>query len=441
MPLKKLAALPKLHKLTIGALSAFVVLLILVPDGASTPRPEPNFELGKHYPLPVDAVSLLPPEGEMPAQFKRHINWQSYEVQHGESMALLFNRAGLSPTTLYRLVNADEGTKSLAYLKPGDEVRLGVDENGELVQLIQPRGTNETLIVSKVDDKYQSRIETKNIDTQLNFARATIKSNFWQAATDAGLDPNQIMQLAGIFGWDVDFALDIREGDSFSVLYEEEFVEGEHIGSGNILAATFTNRGDTFTAVRAKNGKYYTPTGKAMKKAFLRSPVNFRYVSSNFNPRRLHPVTGRVKPHRGTDYVAPVGTPIKAAGDGVVMKASYNRFNGNYVFIRHSSTYITKYLHLTKRKVKTGQRVKQGDIIGTLGATGRVTGAHLHYEFLVNGVHKNPRTVQLPEAKSLQGQEKQAFVRLAESRMAQLSKFNQLLASVGPLSYHANNGG
>jgi murein DD-endopeptidase MepM/ murein hydrolase activator NlpD len=111
------------------------------------------------------------------------------------------------------------------------------------------------------------------------------------------------------------------------------------------------------------------------------------------------------------------------------------------VFIRHSSTYITKYLHLTKRKVKTGQRVKQGDIIGTLGATGRVTGAHLHYEFLVNGVHKNPRTVQLPEAKSLQGQEKQAFVRLAESRMAQLSKFNQLLASVGPLSYHANNGG
>ncbi|OOE53331.1 peptidoglycan DD-metalloendopeptidase family protein [Salinivibrio kushneri] len=440
MPLNKLAALPKLHKLVIGALSAFIVLLMLVPDGANTPRPKPNFEPGKHYPLPVEAVSLLPPKDEMPAQFKRNIHWQTYEVQPGESMALLFSRAGLSPTTLYRLVNADERTQSLAYLNPGDEVRLGVDDDGELVQLIQPRGSNETLIVNKIDESYQSRLEAKHVDTQLNFARATIKSNFWQAASDAGLNPNQIMQLAGIFGWDVDFALDIRNGDSFSVLYEEEFVEGEHIGSGNILAATFTNRGDTFTAVRAKNGKYYTPSGKAMKKAFLRSPVNFRYVSSNFNPRRLHPVTGRVKPHRGTDYVAPVGTPIKAAGDGVVMKASYNRFNGNYVFIRHSSTYITKYLHLTKRKVKTGQRVKQGDIIGTLGSTGRVTGAHLHYEFLVHGVHKNPRTVKLPEAKSLQGEQKKAFVRLAESRMAQLSKFNQLLATVGSLN-HYNRGG
>lgn len=440
MPLNKLAALPKLHKLIIGALSAFVVLLMLVPDGSSTPRPQPNFEPGKHYPVPVDAVSLLPPQDEMPAQFSRTIHWSTYEVQPGESMALLFNRAGLSPTDLYRLVNADEHTQSLAYLNPGDEVRLGVDDSGELVQLIQPRGSNETLIVNKIDDTYQSRIETKHVDTQINFARATIQSSFWQAASGAGLTPNQIMQLAGIFGWDVDFALDIRNGDSFSVLYEEEFVEGEHIGSGNILAATFTNRGETFTAVRAESGKYYTPTGKAMKKAFLRSPVNFRYVSSNFNPRRLHPVTGRVKPHRGTDYVAPVGTPIKAAGDGIVMKASYNRFNGNYVFIRHSSTYITKYLHLTKRKVKTGQRVKQGDIVGTLGSTGRVTGAHLHYEFLVNGVHKNPRTVALPEAKSLQGKDKREFVRLAESRMAQLSKFNQLLATVGNLN-HYNRGG
>lgn len=170
-----------------------------------------------------------------------------------------------------------------------------------------------------------------------------------------------------------------------------------------------------------------------MRKAFLRSPVNFRYVSSNFNPRRLHPVTGAVKAHRGTDYVAPVGTPIWAAGDGVVMKSAYNKFNGNYVFIRHSSTYITKYLHLTKRKVKTGQRVKQGQTIGTLGGTGRVTGPHLHYEFLVNGVHKNPRTVKLPQSKSLTGKEKTAFIELAKDRMAQLNKFEQLLASIGTI--------
>lgn len=436
MPLNKIASLPKIHTLMIVFISAVVVLLMLMPSGASSSNHQTNFEIGKMYPVPIEPSSLLPPEGEMPLRYIENIRWHQYEVQPGESLALLFNRAGLSPATLYRLINSDEGTKSLAYLRPGDEVRLGLNEKGDLVQLVQPRNANETLVVNYIDGKYHSNVETKQVDTQLNYASATITSSFWSAAASAGLNPNQIMQLAGIFGWDIDFALDIRGGDTFSVLFEEQFVEGEHIGSGDILAATFTNQGETFTAIRSESGKYYDENGRAMKKAFLRSPVNFRYVSSNFNPRRLHPVTGRVRPHRGTDYVAPVGTPIWAAGDGVVMKSSYNKYNGNYVFIRHSSTYITKYLHLSKRKVKTGQRVKQGDVVGTLGSTGRVTGAHLHYEFLVNGVHKNPRTVKLPQSKSLTGKEKDAFVELAKSRLEQLSKFNQLLASIGTVETH-----
>jgi murein DD-endopeptidase MepM/ murein hydrolase activator NlpD len=244
----------------------------------------------------------------------------------------------------------------------------------------------------------------------------------------AGLSANQIMELAGIFGWDIDFALDIRSGDSFKLLYQEKIVEGEVVDRGNIIAATFINQGTNFTAVLDDNtGNYYDPSGRAMKKAFLRSPLDFRRVSSNFNPSRLHPVTGQVKAHRGTDYVAPIGTPIWAAGDGVVEKSSYNQFNGNYVFIRHSNTYITKYLHLTKRTVKTGQRVKQGQVIGTLGRTGRVTGAHLHYEFLVNGVHKNPRTVSLPQSQSLTGKAKQTFIANAEIRLKRLDRYGQLL--------------
>ncbi len=278
-----------------------------------------------------------------------------------------------------------------------------------------------------------SPVDTRSTDTQLNYASATITSSFWNAGVEAGLTGNQIMQLAGIFGWDIDFALDIRGGDKFEVLYEEQFVEGEHVGSGEILAASFTNQGETFTAIRAESGKYYDENGRAMRKAFLRSPLSFRYVSSNFNPRRLHPVTGKVKAHRGTDYVAPVGTPIWAAGDGVVQKSGYNKYNGNYVFIRHTSTYITKYLHLTKRYVKTGQRVKQGQTIGTLGGTGRVTGPHLHYEFLVNGVHRNPRTVKLPQSKSLQGREKQEFISLAQSRLEQMQKMGMLWAALGPV--------
>ncbi len=263
---------------------------------------------------------------------------------------------------------------------------------------------------------------------QYNYAEAIITSNFWNAGISAGLTANQIMELAGIFGWDVDFALDIREGDQFKLLFQEKVVEGEVIGRGNIIAAAFTNQGTTFTAILDDaTGNYYDENGRAMKKAFLRSPIDFRRVTSNFNPVRRHPVTGKVTAHRGTDYAAPVGTPIWAAGDGVVEKSSYNQFNGNYVFIRHSNTYITKYLHLQRRMVKTGQRVKQGQTIGTLGGTGRVTGPHLHYEFLVNGVHKNPRTVSLPQSKSLTGQAKSTFIANAQIRLGKLERYSQLL--------------
>ena len=157
-----------------------------------------------------------------------------------------------------------------------------------------------------------------------------------------------------------------------------------------------------------------------MRKTFLRSPVKFTYVSSNFNPKRLHPVTGRVRPHNGTDYVASVGTPVMSAGDGKVIKASYNSLNGNYVFIQHGERYVTKYLHLSRKHVKTGERVRQGQLIGRVGATGRVTGAHLHYEFLVNGTHRNPRTVELPKAQSLAEAELPAFRQQADQLVAVL---------------------
>lgn len=308
-------------------------------------------------------------------------------------------------------------------------MQFGFDENNDLVQLRRTLSAFETFRITLKDGKYVSEVDKKEVDFQYNYAEATIKSNFWNAGISSGLNGNQIMELAGIFGWDIDFALDIRKNDSFRVLYQEEVVEGEVIGRGKIIAAIFKNQGDTFTAILdQKSGKYYDENGRAMKKAFLRAPLDFRRVSSNFNPRRLHPVTGRVRPHRGTDYAAPVGTPIWAAGDGVVQKSSYNKFNGNYVFIKHSNTYITKYLHLTKRTVRAGQRVKQGQTIGTLGGTGRVTGPHLHYEFLVNGVHKNPRTVNLPQSKSLTGKARQTFMANAKVSMDKLERYSKLLA-------------
>ncbi|CCN45215.1 putative Peptidase M23B [Vibrio nigripulchritudo MADA3029] len=428
--MSKFARLSLLHRVWIAFFSAIVFgAVFLLPDAKELRPNDQTLEVGKVYSIDIDGTNLSPSYEPKTLSL---IRWETHKVGSGESAAILFNRIGLSPRLLHNLISSNkEINQQLSRLRPGDTLKFGFDENNELIHLNRQLNAFETFSITRADDRYTSQLKKKEVNVQYNYAEAEITSNFWNAGVTAGLNANQIMELAGIFGWDIDFALDIRKGDNFQVLYEEKVVEGEKVGRGNIIAAIFTNQGDTFKAIRdKKTGNYYDQDGRAMKKAFLRSPVNFRYVSSNFNPRRLHPVTGRVRPHRGTDYVAPVGTPIWAAGDGIVEKAGYNKFNGNYVFIRHSSTYITKYLHLKKRSVKTGQRVKQGQTVGTLGGTGRVTGPHLHYEFLVNGVHKNPRTVKLPEAKSLKGKAKQTFVANSKIRLEQLEKYKVLLQPI-----------
>lgn len=420
--------LPWIHKTLIVFFSAIIfVALFLLPDASDLRTDESRLELGRHYPLAINAEALSPGQDILPTTV---LKWETHKVQSGESASVLFKRIGLSARLLYNLVSTNKDIKTqLTKLKPGDKLIFGFDENNEMVQLKRNISAFETFKVTRTDSGFQSEFDKKEINYQYNYAEAEITSNFWNAGISSGLTANQIMELAGIFGWDIDFALDIRENDSFKMLYQEKVVEGEVIGRGKIMAAVFTNQGDTFTAILDdKTGNYYDEKGRAMKKAFLRSPIDFRRVTSNFNPRRKHPVTGKVRAHRGTDYAAPVGTPIWAAGDGIVQKSSYNKYNGNYVFIRHSNTYITKYLHMKRRMVKTGQRVKQGQTVGTLGGTGRVTGPHLHYEFLVNGVHKNARTVKLPQSKSLTGKAKATFIANANIRLNKLERYGQLLA-------------
>ncbi|PQJ89998.1 peptidase M23 [Aliivibrio sifiae] len=436
MILSKLTRIPVIHRILIGICSAGIAATIAtIPD---TVAPDSGFyklSIGQSYPVEIRQESLVSHEL---TEKNKQLSWETYTVKPGESASVLFSRVGLTARQLYNLTSSDKEIETqLTRLRPGDKLKFGFNQDQEIIQLIRPISKFETYRINKIGDNYLGLFEKQEIETQLNYTKATITSNFWNASIGASLNANQIMELAGIFGWDIDFALDIREGDNFKVLYEEKYVEGEYAGKGNIIAASFTNRGDTFTAIRNdKNGNFYEPNGRAMKKAFLRSPINFRYVSSNFNPRRLHPVTGQRKAHRGTDYVAPVGTPIWAAGDGVVDKAGYNQFNGNYVFIRHSNTYITKYLHMTKRYVKAGQRVKQGDTVGTLGGTGRVTGPHLHYEFLVNGVHKDARTVSLPQSKSLTGNDKKEFEVVAKERLKQLEQYSEFIVGNHPVITH-----
>ncbi|MDV7106130.1 peptidoglycan DD-metalloendopeptidase family protein [Vibrio sp. TH_r3] len=423
--------LPSLHRTLILVISALITVLLFLPDAEVLSKNQTTLEIGKHYPLEIKLEVPTIINNQLSSSV---VKWEKYTINSGESAAKLFNRIGLSPQLLHKVISSDkEINNQLSRLRVGDELSFGFDQKHDLLQITRVLSPFETFRISKTEQGFAGKLESKDVNIQLNYAEATISSNFWNAALAAHLTPNQIMELAGIFGWDIDFALDIRSGDSFKVLYEEKLVEGEKMGRGKIIAAMFSNQGETFTAIIDDNtGNYFDQDGRAMKKAFLRSPIDFRRVTSNFNPTRRHPVTGKITAHRGTDYAAPVGTPIWAAGDGIVDKSGYNQFNGNYVFIRHSNTYITKYLHMKRRYVKTGQRVKQGDTVGTLGGTGRVTGPHLHYEFLVNGVHKNPRTVKLPQSKSLQGQDKANFLANAKQRLEQLDRYGKLLFSSDP---------
>lgn len=422
------ARLPWFHRALIALFSALIVIALFLPTPKELRQDDSFYQVGQSYPLSIN-IETLTSSDAIPQQAV--LRWDKHTIGSGDSMALLFQRAGLSSRLLYELTSTNKDIeKQLTRIRPGDDFLFGFDADNQLIQIKRQLSAYETFLITKSENGYTSSTDKKEVHYQYNYAEANITSNFWNAGIGAGLTPNQIMELAGIFGWDIDFALDIRKGDEFQILYQEKVVEGEVVGRGKIMAAIFNNQGDTFKAILDdKTGNYYDENGRAMKKAFLRSPLDFRRVTSNFNPNRRHPVTGKVRAHRGTDYAAPVGTPIWAAGDGIVQKSSYNQFNGNYVFIKHSNTYITKYLHLTKRTVKTGQRVKQGQTIGTLGGTGRVTGPHLHYEFLVNGVHKNARTVKLPQSKSLKGKAKTTYIANAKLRLEKLERYGKLLAT------------
>ena len=412
--------LPHSHRVLISAVSATLFLLLVIPSEPATASknsksPE-QLMPGKRYEL--DLAFETQQTNQQASQ--NQLAWQSYEIKSGDNLAKIFDKLGFSAQQLYRVTQSGDEAQLLKKVHPGDILRLATDDTGELVQLVFEVNDIDTLIITRQSDDFVAEVEKREIETRREFTHAVIKSSFWNAGINAGMTDNQIMRVANIFGWDIDFALDLRSGDEFSVLYEMQYADGEFVGYGDILAAEFINRGEKFQAILHNNGNYYTPNGRAMRKTFLRSPVKFTYVSSNFNPKRLHPVTGRVRPHNGTDYVASVGTPVMSAGDGKVIKASYNSLNGNYVFIQHGERYVTKYLHLSRKHVKTGERVRQGQLIGRVGATGRVTGAHLHYEFLVNGTHRNPRTVELPKAQSLAEAELPAFRQQADQLVAVL---------------------
>jgi murein DD-endopeptidase MepM/ murein hydrolase activator NlpD len=292
--------------------------------------------------------------------------------------------------------------------------------------------SEQTLLISRHEERFHTQIIEHPIEVRITHASGVIDSSLFLAGQQAGLSDNIIMEMANIFGWDVDFALDIRKGDSFSLLYEERYLDGEKLRDGRILAAEFNNRGQDFQAVLFTDpegrSQYFSPDGKSMRKAFLRSPVDFRRISSNFQRERYHPVLGERRPHRGVDYAAATGTPIKAAGDGRVIFRGKQGGYGNTVILQHGNNITTLYAHMSRfqKGVTNGTRVRQGQVIGYVGMTGLATGPHLHYEFRINGVHQNPLTVKLPDAEPIPSKYAEQFREQTLPLLAQLDHLNRV---------------
>ncbi len=360
--------------------------------------------------------------------------WMTIQVRDGDNLSTLFQRAKLREADLQELLNSIPDARHLTTIYPKQQFLFQIDpDNHRLQALKHVHNPLKTTLYQRADD--QSGYTISDLEAQLNYQQhyrtATINSSLYNAAIDANLSQGLVMEMADIYSGVMDFVYDVRSGDHFTVLYEQAYIDDQPYGQGKILAAQFTNRGKTYQAYRYEHENssvaYYDEQGISMHKAFLRAPVDFTRISSHFNPRRLHPIFKTVKPHRGIDYAAATGTPVFAAGDGRIIASDYTKANGNYVVIQHNDKYTTKYLHLNKRHVKKGQRVTQRQIIGTVGATGYVTAPHLHYEFLVHGVHKNPRTVaeQLPSAKRIDDSEKSRFLAHIGHLQYQLAALSQ----------------
>ena len=363
-------------------------------------------------------------------------------VAAGDNLSLIFARHGFSKKDLHAIINSGGAATKLRRLKPGQIIIVDADSSGHVLGMVQELDYLRSLHVVFEDDAYSSSIV--QIEPEIRYASmlAQIKQSLFLDGQAAGLADKTIMEVTNIFGWDIDFVLDVRRDDQFSVVFEEIFKNGEKIKNGKILAAEFVNQGEKLRAVYYSHedghAGYYSDKGRAMQKAFLRAPVNFTRISSRFNLQRRHPILNTIRAHKGVDYAAPHGTPIRATANGKIIHAGSKGGYGRTVIIQHGESYSTLFAHMSRyaRGIKSGTKVKQGQTIGYVGKTGLATGPHLHYEFRINGVHRNPLKIPLPKALAIDAKYIADFRSKATPLLARLdelsdkSKSERLVAGV-----------
>ena len=375
-------------------------------------------------------------DAETPHAVPSH--WREHTVGKGETLAQVLKTFGVDKGDRAKVVATAKGTPALTKLKVGQKIRGRVDGDGGLLELQLRLDPKTSVHVELAADDFRVHTIDRPVEKRLTQTSAVIQSSLFVDGQDAGLSDVQIMELAAIFGWEVDFALGLRPGDRFSLIYEAEYLDGQKVDDGAILAAEFVNHGRSFRAVRFEDDDgtlgYFAPDGTSKKQAFLRSPLKLARVSSGFSLSRQHPILNTRRAHKGVDYSAPVGTPVKATGSGLVAFSGQKSGYGNVVELQHGDKYSTLYGHLSRfaEGMRVGEPVKQGQVIGYVGQTGLATGPHLHYEFRVAGEHRDPLSTKLPTAEKLDGQDFTAFRKKVAPLLAQLDRMERTMLARAP---------
>lgn len=422
--------------LLLPAVCGVIAYRVLVADRPNLHLPIDVAEITKQA-TPELPVPTLP----APEQDTALVNTVEFVVRRNDTMERIFRQLQLNLQDLAAIRELPDVKRALDMLRPGDPITFSHTSSGDLQSLSRQVSDTSRLSVTKEADGFKAELITTPLEIRNTAVRGKVESSLFASANKAGLSADLTMRLANdIFGWDIDFALDIRPGDEFTVLYEKQYRDNEFVSDGRILAAEFINDGHVYRAIRFDSadgeiGNYFTPQGRSMHKQFLRAPVDFTRISSGFSFARFHPILNRMRAHKGVDYAAPTGTPIKSAGDGKVTFQGIKSGYGNVVIVDHGSGITTLYAHMSRfvKNTRNGRRVQQGDIIGYVGSTGAATGPHLHYEYRINGAHKDPRTVPLPNANPVPPAYAAEFRQHADGMLTNLDRVAQRVVAVGPL--------
>ncbi len=429
IPAKKSAKPSK--PLALIALCVVIVVLSYIAIKTFTHSRKSNYT---HQSIALPDLKL--DELEDDASTEQDHEWTIIKARSGDTLGSLFRQLGLSQQILQTLLRNNPYAKTLANIKPNQKIQVQI-KNQQLEKLIFPLSATQFLMITRDNNHYTSKVKSRAMDSHNQFVTATVRGSLYGTAKRQNIPYKLIQQMNEIFNWEINFAKDVRSGDQFSIIYKAFYIDDSLVSTGDILAVSYTNQGKVHQAIRhvSANGDYdyYTPQGTSLKKAFSRYPIKFSHISSTFSLSRKHPILHYNRPHKGIDLAAPIGTPIRATGDGQILAIGNHSGYGNMIKLSHNKTFTSVYGHLLKfqKGLSRGDYVKRGQVIGYVGQSGLATGPHCHYEFHVNQHPKNPTTVELPKSLPISSRESVSFKTNANKLLAQLKLFEDghLIAS------------